>query len=565
MRAQTLLPVATGAQTRAAVLALIRPHWKLAATGVLVLTVSTAVGLTTAPLLGQMVDAVAAGRPIVTPVVLLALVAVVSGVSTAIGLTLVARLGETVLARLRERFVDRALRLPLARLERAGSGDLTSRVTNDLGAVAAVVRKGLPELARSLLAILLTLTGLAVLDWRFLLAALLAAPVQVHTVRWYSGRALPLYARQREAIGEQQQQLLETVGGAATVRALRWRQRHLDLVTRRSLNAEDLTMQGVNVLTRFYNRLNLAEFIGLSAVLVTGFVLVRHGTVSLGVATAAALYFHNLFAPINTALGLIDDVQAATASLVRLVGVADLPDPPPRQRLSGASITSRGLSHAYVEDRPVLRDITFDVAAGERVALVGASGAGKSTLALLVAGVHLPTEGTVRAGGDVVLITQEVHVFAGTLSEDLRLAAPDASEERMFEALARIGAGWVHTLPEGVSTVVGQGGHELTVAQAQQLALVRLILADPAVAVLDEATAEAGSAGARVLEAAVAAALAGRTGLIVAHRLTQAATADRVVVLDAGQIIESGTHETLRAQPGGHYAALWRAWSGHRS
>lgn len=581
--ARTLLPTASGRQTVAALRALLRPRRGLAAAALLVLTASTAVGMAVAPLIGRVVDLVATGAPaaaLTAPVVALAVVAVVSGTATAYGLILVARLGESALAQLRERFIDRALRLPLARVEQAGAGDLTSRAGNDLTAVAAVVRSGLPELGRSVLTIALTLAGLAVLDWRFLAAALLAAPVQLYTVRWYAGRALPVYAAQRIAIGAQQQQLLETIGGAATVRALRRRPQHLDLVTARSREAVELTMRGVNLLTRFYSRLNLAEFLGLAAVLVTGFLLVRAGEVSVGVATAAALYFHNLFTPVNTALGLIDDVQSATAALVRLVGVADLPEPPaptaPRTPADG-SLTIADVSHAYTADRPVLRDITIDVPAGRRVALVGASGAGKSTLAGLVAGLHSPTAGRIRVGGvdigdldpaarrAVALITQEVHVFAGTLAEDLRLARPDASDEELLAALDLVGADWVDTLPDGLSTVVGQGGHRLTAAQSQQLALARLVLADPPVAVLDEATAEAGSAGARTLEAGVQAALRGRTGLLVAHRLTQAATADQVVVLEAGQVVESGPHEQLRALPGGRYAELWHAWSGRRT
>ncbi|GAA2070473.1 ABC transporter ATP-binding protein [Actinomadura alba] len=581
--ARELLPTATGARTRAAVGELLRPHRRLALGGFAVLVTATGVGLLTAPLLGHIIDLVAERRPadaITTPVILLVVIAIAQGVTTALGLSLVARLGESMLAGLRERFVERALHLPLDRVERAGIGDLTARVTGDVSVIAEAVRNALPELARSVLTIALTLVGLAVLDWRFLLAALLAAPIQFHTVRWYVRRAVPLYAAQRVAVGAQQQQLLGTVGGAATVRAFRLAGEHTGRVRQRSQAAVDLALRGIRLVSRFYARLNLAEFVGLTAVLVTGFLLVRNGSVSVGTASAAALYFHSLFNPINAALGLVDDAQAATAGLARLVGVADLPLPPEPHRPAepaDASIDAAGVGHAYVPGHQVLYDIDLGISAKELVALVGASGAGKTTLAKLVAGIHRPTNGAIALGGvdlgaldhatvraTVALITQEVHVFAGSLAEDLRLARPGATDGELRSALEHVGAlAWAEALPDGLATVVGASGHRLTVAQAQQLALARIVLADPPIVILDEATAEAGSAGARALEAAAARAIEGRTALVVAHRLTQAAAADRVVVMHDGRIVEAGRHEDLVAADG-RYAALWEAWSDQR-
>ncbi|MGV9295461.1 ABC transporter ATP-binding protein [Amycolatopsis sp. NPDC003676] len=583
MNERELLPVAAGPRIRAVLLDLLRQAKGRAAGSFAFVVGATAIGLLAAPLLGRVVDLVATRQPASAlgyPVAGLVLVAVTSAIATAIGVSMLARLGETMLADLRERFIDRALGLPLEQVEKAGSGDLTTRVTNDVSVVAEAVRQALPALARSVLTIVLTLVAMAILDWRFLAAALLAVPIQLHTVRWYVRRATPLYAAQRAAVGAQQQQLLDTIGGAKTVRAFRLADAHVDRVRERSNGAVKLALRGVRLATRFYGRLNLAEFVGLSAVLAAGFLLVGANLATVGVATAAALYFHSLFGPINTALALVDDAQAATASLSRLIGVADLPAPAQPTRVSrpvDASVKAVGIGHSYVDDHPVLRDVDLEVAPGERVALVGASGAGKTTLAKLIAGIHQASKGAVSIGGvpldqlgpaatrrAVALISQEVHVFSGPLADDLRLAAPGASDDDLQRALAKVGAAeWVEALPDRLATVVGEGGHRLTVTQAQQLALVRLVLADPPVAILDEATAEAGSAGAKTLEAAAAAALEGRTGLIVAHRLTQAAASDRIVVLDAGAVVESGTHDELVAA-GGRYATLWTAWSGLR-
>ncbi|EID54019.1 ABC transporter ATP-binding protein [Saccharomonospora xinjiangensis] len=615
MSGDELLPVASGRRTAAAVGELLRRVWPLAVFAFAVLASGTAIGLLTAPLLGQLVDLVVAGDTDFTvPVLLLACVALAGGATTAWGLALVSRLGETMLAEVRERFVEKALALPLDHLERAGSGDLTSRVTNDVTMIARSVREALPELGRSALTIVLTLGGLAVLDWRFLLAALLAAPIQFATARWYVRRSGPLYARQRRADGALQQQLLGTLGGARTVRAFGLGDDHVGRIDRRSREVVGTTLSATRLATRFFSRLNAAEFVGLSAVLGTGFVLVAGGATTIGTATAAALYFHSLFNPVNAALSLVDDAQSAAAGLARLVGVSDLPGPPGLTRLTGTSglpalpdsgtpgtpfppesaelpgspgppVPPRGHSpsdssvkladvgHAYVSGHDVLADVHLEIAAGEHVALVGASGAGKTTLAKLVAGVHVPTRGTVTLGGvavpdlppralrrTVALISQEVHVFAGPLSDDLRLAKPGAGDDELVAALDRVGAlPWVRTLPDGLSTVVGEGGHRLTVTQAQQLALARLVLADPAIAILDEAGADAGSAGARVLQRAAARAVEGRTAIVVAHRLTQAEAADRVVVVEAGRVVETGTHAELLARQG-RYAELWKAW-----
>ncbi len=578
------LPIAPAAETRRATLALVRPRRRLALGAGATLLLATAAGLAVPALLGHIVDRVTddgADAQLTGIALLLLGAAVVQGVLTAVGQALVARLGESALADLRERVVERVLTLPLERIERAGSGDLVSRVSDDVAEIAEAVRQALPRMASAALIVALTVVGLAALDWRLALAGLLAVPIQAHTLRWYLGRSSPVYAAERRAAAARAQQLLDSVSGAGTVRAFGLGPAHLARVERRSLDALGLTMQAVNLITRFFARLNLAELVGLTAILTTGFLLVRADEISVGAATAAALYFIRLFDPINILLVLVDDAQRAGASLSRLVGivamsVAQEPADPPRP--VDGSVVLEGVRHAYVAGHDVLAGIDLAIAPGERVALIGASGAGKTTLARVVAGIQAPTGGRVLLGGvelarlgraatarTVGLVSQEVHVFAGTLAEDLRMARPAADDDALAAALDRVGAlAWVRALPDGLATVVGEGAVALTAERAQQLALARIVLADHPIVILDEATAESGSSGARALERAAAAALEGRTALVVAHRLTQAAAADRIVVLEEGRVVEQGTHTEL-VDGGGPYSLLWSAWSDGRS
>ncbi|MFJ5611316.1 ABC transporter ATP-binding protein [Streptomyces sp. NPDC093221] len=583
-----LLPVATPARTGRAVLELVRPQRAFALLTAAVFVAEALVGLVGPLALGRIVDVVQQRRgegPVYVAAGVLLAAVLAQAVLTAMGLRLTARVGETALARLRERVIESAFALPAQRVEQVGAGDLAARIGDDASLVAGALRGVLPSVAGAALTIGFTVIGLTALDWRFALAGLCAMPIQTATMRWYLRHSGPLYAAQRVAGGERTRQILESVSGVETVRAFRLTERHTKRVADRSAAAMGYALRAVTLRSRFYGRLNAAEFTGLGLILCTGYWLVHTGHAGVGEATAAALLFVRLFDPVNVLLGLAATAQEAAAGLARLVGAADLapesaaepgvtPVPAPRGPAADAAqgpaylLDARDIHHAYLPGRPVLHGVSLRLAPGEQVTLVGTTGAGKSTLARIVAGVHPPTSGHVSVGATgragrpaVLLLDQDTHVFAGTVADNLLLARPDADEAALTAALDVAGAlAWVRALPQETATRVGSGGMALTAVQSQQLALARLALADPPIAVLDESAAEAGSEGARTLEAAAREVLAGRTALVVAHRLTQAASADRVVVMDDGRIVEEGPHDELVAA-GGRYAELWSAWS----
>ncbi len=573
-----LLPVATLRRSFATLgrQAAARPRLVVLA---LVATVAASACSVLAPLLlGRLVDAVIAREVSRLSGLVIGLVA--TALAAAILLALANRwcgeLGVTVAAGLREQVLDRSLRLDPATLEAAGSGDVAARVTEDVELVneSASVAS---QVLIALVTVLVTAAGFASLDWRLAVAFCAVFPVYAVALRVFLPAASTRYGAERVAAAGRTQTVLTVLRGSATVRAYGMEARQSAVVERASMRAVQAALHALRAFLKFANMMNAAEAVGLSALLVTGFFGVRAGLLSVGEVTAAALLFHRLFGPLGTLLMSFDEVQQAGAALARLVGVIDL-DPPPRQPerpwVTPMGLRARGVTHHYAGGPAVLRSVDLEVPAGTSLAVVGESGAGKTTLAALLGGVFPAVAGDITVGdvaiGDldpeqlrrrVVVVTQEVHTFTGTLAEDLRLARPAASEDELRAALRVVGAAdWVAVLPEGLQTVVGAGGLALTADQAQQLALARVVLVDPPVVILDEATAEAGSAGARALERSARATIAGRTAVVVAHRLTQARECDQIAVMAHGRIVEQGTHDELVAG-GGAYATLWSAWS----
>jgi ATP-binding cassette, subfamily C, bacterial len=563
----TALPLASGREVaRELRRSLPQGWWRVP--GLVVVVLSAAVAGVVGPLaLGSVVDAIGAGDDAPHLAVILAAVmagaVVVGAVLTAVGMIAGSRLFESALADLRERMVDTALHLPPARVERAGTGDLVARAGDDVAEVSDAIPRVVPALVGAAFTIAVTLVGMAVIDPWYAVALLAVTPLHVIAVRRYLRSAPGVYAAERAAMADRAQHLLDALRGLETVRAYSAEPAHLARISTASWNVVRWSMRARGIQNLFFARLNAAEFLGMAGLLAVGFVLVANGGGTVGGTTAAMLLFLRLFGPINQLLFVVDDLQSAFASLARIVGVirSTTPDRAPAPEPDHDDVRLRNITHVYDEGRPVLHDVSVHVDAGTTVAVVGASGAGKSTLAAIAAGVHDPVNGAVHRPASVALVTQDVHVFDSDLRANLTLAAPDASDDDLHHALSRVRAdGIVARLPRGLDEPVGASGTALSPAEAQHLALARVILADPAFVVLDEATAEAGSAEAGQLEDAALAAVAGRTALVVAHRLSQAAAADRVVLLEAGRVREEGTHDDLRRAEG-PYARLWAAWS----
>ncbi len=580
MSATTRLPVADTPALRRYVKQLARRHPRMLF-GALGLHVLAAVAALAAPrLLGDLVEAVEQGTT--TGYVDRVLMVLVGFLVAQTVLTRYARyvsqvLGEQVLADLREDFVDNALSLPVGVVESAGSGDLLTRTSRDVDQLGWSVRMALPEWTIAVVTAALTLVAALSIGWWVALPCLLGVPPLVVGLRWYLARAKDGYLRESATYSAISASLTETVEGARTVEALGLEREQITRVDddiRDSYDAEKYTL---HLRTVFFPSMELSYLVPTVATLLLGGWLYTRGEVSLGDVTAATLYVQMLIDPVDRIVSILDELQAGAASLARLLGVAHVPD----DRTEGEArpvdeqLDVDRVRFSYDGERDVLHDVSMSVGVGERIAMVGPSGAGKSTLGRLMAGIHPPREGAVTVGGvplvdlplgelrgHVALVTQEHHVFVGTVRENLVLARPTADDDAVLAALGSVDARtWVEALPAGLDTLVGSGGRALTDAQAQQVALARLVLADPHTLVLDEATSLIDPRAARHLERSMASVLEGRTVVAIAHRLFSAHDADRVAVVDGGRITELGTHDELIAN-GGSYADLWESWHG---
>ena len=490
---------------------------------------------------------------------------------------LAATAGERFLHSLRVASFDKLQALPLGFYERERAGVLISRLTSDVQSLNELVREALVEIVGSALQIVLTVVALIFLSPELAAISLVALPILVASSWSFHHGAGRAYHAIRDRVAETLTALQEGLAGVRVVQAFRREQRTLERYRPRSQAQIRAWRRASFVNIRLFAFLPLAQASALIVVLLTAASMYKDGKISLGTVTAFVLYLIQLFDPIGRFTEWLGEFRQGLAALAKIVGLLEVPASI-TQKPNAVELPHKGalalsnVTFGY-RKRPVVRDLTLEVAPGEHIALVGATGAGKSTVAKLLTRQYDPQQGSIQLGGvdlregtlaslrrQIVLLPQEGHLFTGTIADNVRLAHPEASDEDVRRALRTIGAlDRFESLPQGLDTDVQTRGLRLSAGERQLVGIARIALADPAVIVLDEATSSLDPATEVAVETALSAVAEGRTVITIAHRLSTAQRADRVAVMEHGRLVEVASHDELVEQ-GERYARLWASW-----